>query len=559
MLALGPYRILRKLGAGGMGAVFEVERPGDPRRLAAKVLLRTDPRARERFRREGQLVARLEHPGIVAVRDAGETADGRPFLVFDLVAASSLAEVLRRGPMAEPEVVQLGVRLARALGHAHARGVVHRDVKPENILIDAEGAPRVMDFGIASAGDLERLTRTGEFTGTIRYMAPEQLSASSAVGPPADVHALGLVLHESITGRQPFDDADGPALMVAIVSRRPPDLRALDRRVSPGLSALVARCLEKEPASRPEHGDALADALERLPLAGRTDSSRRRLLAGAALLSVSAATAVMVGGPTDATGPGPASAAPAGSSAGSAAPRTSRVAAADRELAIGLVPGEELACELVYERRGVRVATPWWVRITIDMRWTVEDASIDVLPTTWTLEKVRITGASEEVSSRGAPGLAAGASIDRRTGRVAMITGMHRLRSTLLEEFRDHSQVLLNYLGGIDDTMMARVLGLLLQQLPDRGLRADESRWDVDLDGSLRRFESDGLLSGDATVRSSLTAPAGERRRLDTVATWRGGRLVASEVIAEVTTPLGDHEEQASWRLLRVGSDADGR
>ncbi|MBX3471927.1 MAG: serine/threonine protein kinase, partial [Planctomycetes bacterium] len=264
-----PFRIVRPLGRGGMAAVFEVALPDDPRRLAAKVLATRSPTARERFRREGEVLARLRHPHVVAVHGAGELDDGRPYLLLDLVEGRTLAEHLAaRGPLPVDEALRLTAEVTAALAAAHAIGVVHRDVKPDNVLVDADGRARLTDFGIALALDQERLTRTGQWAGTLHYMAPEQLSGGGRVGPAADVYAVGALLYELLAGERPLDGDDVHQLAVAISTREPPPLRGHRPDAPPAVAALVHRCLEKDPRARHPDAAALLVAVEALA-AGR--------------------------------------------------------------------------------------------------------------------------------------------------------------------------------------------------------------------------------------------------------------------------------------------------
>lgn len=261
-----PYQLVRRLGVGGMGAVYEVVRPGDARRLAAKLLTLTSPQARARFEREGQLVARLDHPGIIPVLASGIAGNGTPYLIFELVDGRSLKAVIEEAqrPLDEATVLDWGEQLARALGSAHARGIVHRDVKPANIMLDGAGRVRVADFGIALASDLDRLTKTGQLAGTPLYMAPEQFTPDVPVGPWTDVHAVGAVLFEALTGQAPHEAPTAANVVASILGGEVPPIRSLRRDVSAGLAAVIARCLEKAPGARYEDGGALAEDLGRL-------------------------------------------------------------------------------------------------------------------------------------------------------------------------------------------------------------------------------------------------------------------------------------------------------
>jgi tetratricopeptide (TPR) repeat protein len=284
------YRVLAELGRGGMGVVYRVEEVASGRELALKMILdgSSDPRRKERFLREGQVVASLRHTGIVRVHSCGE-AGGLPYLTYDLVTGSRpFNEVLEDRPLAEGLALVRDV--ARALGHAHACGVVHRDVKPENLLVDDTGWVRVADFGLAAGLGLDRLTRTGELLGTPSFMPPEQFSGDKRQATPAsDVWSMGVVLYELLTGALPFEADTLVELSVRIVNG------SFDRpgRVRPelpaALEAICLRCLELEPTDRYADGSALADDLDMYlaggeePLGGGSRSSGQRVLLVAAL------------------------------------------------------------------------------------------------------------------------------------------------------------------------------------------------------------------------------------------------------------------------------------
>ena len=262
--AFGPYDLQDELGRGGMGAVFRARERATGRVVAVKVVKgEVEADGLERFRREGQIASSLDHPGIVRVHAAG-VVEGTPYLTYELVegARHLLAAAAALPPLERARLLR---DAARALGHAHARGVVHRDVKPENILVDAAGRVRVTDFGVAAARGLERLTATGALVGTPAYMAPEQLDGDRVrLGPWSDVWALGVVLHEVLTGQRPFDSPVLPRLFRQILTGVPRPVHELAPGTPPALSGVCARALAKEPSARYAHGDALADDLERV-------------------------------------------------------------------------------------------------------------------------------------------------------------------------------------------------------------------------------------------------------------------------------------------------------
>lgn len=258
---IGGFRLVDRLGKGGMGVVFAAERQG--RRCALKMLRCDSALAHERFQREAAVVKTLGHPGIVRAIAYGIEA-GRAWLATELVEGETLRTSLHeRGALGVHRAVQVAVEVAEALGHAHERGVVHRDVKPENIVITAEGTPKLIDFGIAlSVGIDRRLTRTGTFLGSPRYAAPEQIrGAKGSIGPWSDTYALGATLFEMLTGRTPYETS-AEARTAAFEAKRPPrGPRDLDKAIPRGLNRVVRRALSPRIERRYQGGDALAEAL----------------------------------------------------------------------------------------------------------------------------------------------------------------------------------------------------------------------------------------------------------------------------------------------------------
>jgi serine/threonine protein kinase len=258
----GRYEVLREIGRGGMGVVYLARDPLLEREVALKVIAAgaLDAESRERLLREARVVARLDHPSIMSLYDIGED-DGRLFLVMPFVPGTTLRPLIVEGELRLTDVVDIGIQAAGALEHSHRAGVLHRDVKPENIMVDRWGGAlriRVMDFGLASVASGARLTHSGVIVGTGAYLSPERLTGGVA-DERADLYALGTVLYECVAGRLPFD-GDAYALLYQIVHETPRPLRAL-ARVDDALEQIVMRCLAKAPERRPQHARELRDAL----------------------------------------------------------------------------------------------------------------------------------------------------------------------------------------------------------------------------------------------------------------------------------------------------------
>ena len=257
------YRIIRRLGSGGMAHVYYAEHGRLGRPLAVKVLhptLSREPEMRERFRREAESAAQLSHPYICPILDYGER-DEAVYLVLPFYPGGSLAERIARERTMPPAAASVvAVQVACALDYAHRRGVVHRDVKPDNVLFDEDGNAVLTDFGIATARFHGRLTGTGRAMGTPHYMSPEQAMGRMLDGR-SDLYAVGVMLYEMVLGIPPFDGADAYSVGYKHVHEPPVAPDVIDSRTSPSLAAVMMKCLSKTPSERYQRGHELADAL----------------------------------------------------------------------------------------------------------------------------------------------------------------------------------------------------------------------------------------------------------------------------------------------------------
>jgi serine/threonine-protein kinase len=261
--SIGPYQLTSKIGEGGMAVVYKGFQQSLNRYVAIKVLrseLAQDEQFVERFRREALAVADLSHPNILHVYDAG-VFQGLYYIVMAYVDGGSLKDVIGQGPMDIDMAVSIAAQMADALGHAHKRGLVHRDVKPNNILITRDGRPLLTDFGIAKAvHESQGLTRTGTSIGTPEYMAPEQIQGQKVDGR-TDIYALGVVLYEMLVGWAPFSATTPVAALYKQVNEPPPPLRQANINVPDWLESVTNKALAKRPQDRYKTGAEFAAAL----------------------------------------------------------------------------------------------------------------------------------------------------------------------------------------------------------------------------------------------------------------------------------------------------------
>lgn len=303
---LGRYSIREQIGAGGMGVVYRAHDERLNRDVALKVLrsgLLADESTRKRFREEALNLSRLNHPNIETVYDF-DSQNGVDFLVMEFVAGSSLAEEIAAGPVVEDKVIRVGVQIAEGLSAAHQDGIVHCDLKPDNVRLMPDRRAKILDFGLSQflrssrpspANERETVSEL-QVGGTLPYMAPEQVRGQ---WPDArvDVYALGAVLYEMSTGRRPFPEKDAPELMISILQRAPVQPRLLNTRMSAELERVILKCLEKDPEQRYQSAKEVAIDLQRLGSHGAAEHGiaevqrpRRRwvlgLLAAAVLIAL---------------------------------------------------------------------------------------------------------------------------------------------------------------------------------------------------------------------------------------------------------------------------------
>ena len=261
------YQLGRVLGRGGMCIVYQAWDTRLQRNVAVKRLeppLNEDPRTRARFDREGRALAQLSHPNLVTLIDRG-SSDDEDYLVFEYVEGRSLKELIREGLLGIGEFGRIAGQVAEGLAAAHAAGIIHRDVKPQNILIDRDGHAKVSDFGIATGPDWTRVTRAGSVIGSARYMSPEQIR-SKPVDARSDIYSLGVVMYEMLTGNPPFDGTNMPEIARMHLSATPAPISEVRTNLPEGLEKVVMRCLEKLPEDRFSSMDELLGALVGLGL-----------------------------------------------------------------------------------------------------------------------------------------------------------------------------------------------------------------------------------------------------------------------------------------------------
>ena len=259
----GRYRVLGRIGSGGMADVYRAEDTHLGREVALKVLHRRfaqDAEFVERFRREAQAAAGLQHPNVVGVFDRGDY-EGTYYIAMECLQGRTVKDIVNESaPLNQLRVIDLGIQVLQAAAFAHSRGVIHRDFKPHNVIVDDDGVAKVTDFGIARAGASE-MTETGSIMGTAQYLSPEQ-AQGHAVTAASDLYSIGVMLYEMLTGRLPFEGDSAVAIALKHLSEPPPPMSVDGLVIEPNLEAVVLGALAKDPAARWQSGEDFAAALE---------------------------------------------------------------------------------------------------------------------------------------------------------------------------------------------------------------------------------------------------------------------------------------------------------
>ncbi len=259
------YKIIEKIGAGGMGEVYLAEDTKLDRKVALKFLpphLCQDEDCRARFKREAQAAAKLNHPNIVTIYEVGDHK-GRPYFAMEHVAGNPLREFSRMGELGIERVIELAIQICDGLEAAHSEKITHRDIKPSNIIIDSHGRAKILDFGLAAVQGQEHLTQTGSTLGTVRYMSPEQVEGKN-IDHRSDLFSLGIVLYELLTGKTPFNRDNDVAIGQAIISATPEPLAKYRANIPEELQRIVSKLLEKDTSHRYQHADGVFSDFKRL-------------------------------------------------------------------------------------------------------------------------------------------------------------------------------------------------------------------------------------------------------------------------------------------------------
>ncbi len=262
----GRYRIIEKVGGGGMADVYRAEDQVLGRTVALKILHKqfaSDEGFLERFRREARAAAKLTHPNIVSIYDVGEEG-GVHFIVMEYVHGMTLKKLIQKdAPLSTEKVVHIAMQIAKAMEFAHDHEIIHRDIKPQNVIITDDGEIKVTDFGIARAGATSTMTRTGAVMGTAHYISPEQ-AQGSIVGPTTDIYSLGVVMYEMATGELPFRGENPVSVALKHINDTPMPPRSVFGDIPPSMEAVIIKCMAKNPNERYRSAEAVRDDLKRV-------------------------------------------------------------------------------------------------------------------------------------------------------------------------------------------------------------------------------------------------------------------------------------------------------
>jgi tetratricopeptide (TPR) repeat protein/tRNA A-37 threonylcarbamoyl transferase component Bud32 len=296
---LGRYEIIGELGRGGMGVVYKAEDTKLKRHVALKFLppeLTQEPLAKERFVNEARAASALDHPNICTVYEIDQTDEGQMFISMGCYEGETLKEKIARGPVDVGEAVDIALQVAEGLEEAHEKGIVHRDIKPSNIMVTSKGQAKIMDFGLAKLAGQTKITKTGTTMGTVAYMSPEQARGED-IDRRTDIWSLGVVLYELLTGEQPFKGEYDQAVIYSILNEDQRPTTDIIPKVPSRVEAVVARCLRKDPAGRPQSALELAAELAAVGTGARVAGYGRPGASALHVPSLSRAAMIRVGIP----------------------------------------------------------------------------------------------------------------------------------------------------------------------------------------------------------------------------------------------------------------------
>lgn len=275
---IGRYRIIKEIGCGGMGKVFQVYDPVLSCNVALKLLLKSNSEiSQARFLQEAQSTAKLDHPNIIKLHEISKGKNDQIFYTMDFIDGNSLRQLIQSKKLKIRDAIKIMEKIARAIDYAHKKGIIHRDIKPSNIMIDKYGEPKLMDFGLAKEleGNATKFSKTGAVIGTVGYMPPEQVQGN--VEPASDIYALGAVLYKLLTGKTPFDSKSSVAMIYRILEETPKKPRERNSKISKDLEAICLKAIAKDTNARYRTAADMADDLKKF-IKGAPVSARKYIL-----------------------------------------------------------------------------------------------------------------------------------------------------------------------------------------------------------------------------------------------------------------------------------------